>query len=153
MAAFLHWLLTTHTKRWHACRGTTGAGHLYQGPYKSFPVQSEGYFLTVCRYVERDPLAAGLVQSAEGWRWSSLRRRMSGKAKDKGILWPWPLEPSADLLTWVNTPLTDQELEAVRLSIRRGRPYGSADWQLQVALKLGCEHTLRPPGRPAKGHA
>ena len=48
----------THTQRWHAHHGTAGTGHLYQGRYKSFPVQSDEHLLTVCRYVERNALRA-----------------------------------------------------------------------------------------------
>ncbi len=151
MAEFFRWLSVTHAKRWHAHRGTTGAGHLYQGPYKSFPIETDQYFLTACRYVERNPLRAGLVQAAQEWRWSSTWRRERGDSDAKAILHPWPLEPSGDRIEWVNTPLTERELDAVRLSLQRGRPYGSPDWQQQMAAKLGCESTLRPRGRPPKG--
>ena len=37
---------------------TVGEGHLYQGRFKSFPVQGDGHFLVVCRYVERYALQA-----------------------------------------------------------------------------------------------
>ena len=54
---------------------TTGSGHLYQGRFKSFPVEDDGHFLTVCRYVERNALRAGLVDRAEDWRWASSSGR------------------------------------------------------------------------------
>jgi len=47
LSLFMKWLTLTHTKRWHSDHSTTGTGHLYQGRYKSFPVQSDEYFLTV----------------------------------------------------------------------------------------------------------
>ena len=150
MASFLRWLSVTHAKRWHAYRGTAGSGHLYQGPFKSFPVATDEYFLTACRYVERNALAAGLVRKAQDWRWSSLWRRLRGDADAKAILSPWPEEPTENWLEWVNTPLTDRELEAMQASIRRGRPFGSLQWQEEMAAKLGCEHTLRSRGRPMK---
>jgi putative transposase len=49
-----------------------GIGHLYQGRYKSFPVQSNAYYLTLMRYVECNPLRAGLVKKTEDWQWGSL---------------------------------------------------------------------------------
>ncbi len=63
----------THTHRWHAHCKSTGSGHLYQGRFKSFPVQDDAHFHTVCRYVERNALRVNLVKRAEDWRWSSLQ--------------------------------------------------------------------------------
>jgi putative transposase len=48
-----------------------GRGHLYQGTYKSFPVQDDEDLYAVCRYVERNALRANLVERAEEWRWRS----------------------------------------------------------------------------------
>src|SRR5881397_34989 len=75
LSAFTGWLTLTHTQRWHAHCHNSGSGHLYQGRFKSFPVQSDEHLLTVCRYVERNALRAGLVARAEQWPWSSLWRR------------------------------------------------------------------------------
>lgn len=49
-------------------------GHVYQQHYKSFPIQDNGHFFVVCRYVERNALRAGLVDRDEYWRWSSRWR-------------------------------------------------------------------------------
>jgi putative transposase len=75
---FLRWLTHTHTMRWHAHFHTAGSGHLDQGRFKAFPVQTDDHFYSVVRSVERNPLRAGLVSRAEEWRWSSLWRRQSG---------------------------------------------------------------------------
>src|SRR5216683_3246318 len=56
LSGFVGWLTLTHTQRWHAHRHTAGSGHLYQGRFKSFPVQADEHLLAVCRYVERKPL-------------------------------------------------------------------------------------------------
>ena len=61
LSRFMSWLTMTHTQRWHAHHRTAGTGHLYQGRFKSFSVQSAEHFLTVCRYVERNALRANLV--------------------------------------------------------------------------------------------
>ena len=74
MSRFLRWITATHTMRYHAHYHTSGEGHVYQGRFKSFPIQEDGHFLAVCRYVERNALRARLVQLAEAWRWGSLRR-------------------------------------------------------------------------------
>ena len=62
LSRFTGWLTLTHTQRWHAHRHSTGSGHLYQGRFKSFPVQDDAHFFTVCRYVERNALRANLVE-------------------------------------------------------------------------------------------
>ena len=72
LSEFMRWLTVTHTQRWHAHRHTAGTGPLYQGRFKSFPIQDDDHFLTVCRYVERNALRAKLALKAEHWRWSSL---------------------------------------------------------------------------------
>ena len=63
MSEFFRWLTVTHTQRWHAHHATSGMGHVYQGRFKSFPVESDEHLRTVLRYVERNPLRAGLVRA------------------------------------------------------------------------------------------
>ena len=75
VSAFFRRLTVTHTMRWHAHYHTGGTGHLYQGRFKSFPVQSDEHLLTVLRYVERNPVRAQLVARAEQWRWGSAWAR------------------------------------------------------------------------------
>ena len=53
LSEFMRRLTVTHTQRWHSAHGTAGTGPLYQGRFKSFPIQGDEHFLTVCRYVER----------------------------------------------------------------------------------------------------
>ena len=45
----IHWLTTSHVRRHHSRKGTIGHGHLYQGTYKSFIVDTDAYFLTVLK--------------------------------------------------------------------------------------------------------
>jgi putative transposase len=49
LSRFMDWLSLTHTQRWHAHYHNVGTGHLYQGRFKSFPVQEDDHFYTVCR--------------------------------------------------------------------------------------------------------
>jgi hypothetical protein len=87
LSQFLRWLTVTHTQRWHAHHRTAGTGHLYQGRFKSFPVQSDEHFLTVCRYVERNALRANLVgRAGVGGSGDAIRnyRRVSGVAVGLG---------------------------------------------------------------------
>ena len=76
---------------WHAYRRSTGSDHVYQGRFKSFPVEADEHFYTVARYVERNAARANLVRRAEGWRWGSLYRWLCGSADDQRLLSAWPL--------------------------------------------------------------
>jgi putative transposase len=62
------WITVTHTQYWHAYHHTAGTGPVYQGRYKSFPMQTEEHFLTVAWYVERNALRSTLVSRAEDWQ-------------------------------------------------------------------------------------
>ena len=71
LSKFMQWLTMTHAQRWHAHRHSGGRGHLYQSRFRSFAIQENGHFQSVCRYVERNALRANLVTGAQDWRWAS----------------------------------------------------------------------------------
>jgi putative transposase len=148
MSRFLRWVSGTHTMRYHAHYHTSGEGHVYQGRYRSFPIQEDEHFLTVCRYVERNALRAELVRKAQGWRWGSLWRWLQKTEPDPPLLSPWPIPRAANWVQRVNEPLTGPELARVRLSAVRGRPFGEAEWVDKIAKRHGLDSTLRPRGRP-----
>jgi putative transposase len=150
LTAFVRWLSHTHSMRWHAHYHTGGTGHIYQGRFKSFPIEADEHLLTVLRYVERNALRAGLVARAEGWRWGSLWRRTRAVGASTELLHDGPVALPADWLERVNAPQTEAELEAVRRSVGRGRPFGSETWCQGTAQALGLQKTLRPLGRPRK---
>jgi REP element-mobilizing transposase RayT len=56
LSTYAQWLTVTHVRRWHAHHHTQGTGPVYQGRFRSFPVQADGHFLSLCRYVERNAL-------------------------------------------------------------------------------------------------
>ena len=151
LSDFVRWLTLTHTQRWHAHHHSAGAGHLYQGRFKSFVIQTDEHLLTVCRYVERNALRARLVERAEGWRWSSLWRRQFGDAEARALLSNWPLPRPRDWVARVNRPERKEELEALRGSVNKGRPFGSDEWVARTVKRLGLISTIRLRGRPRKG--
>jgi len=150
LSAFVQHLTNLHVKRWKRFHQETGLGHLYQGRFKSFPIQTEDYFHCVVRYVERNPLRANLVARAEEWPWSSL-----GQASPTGPipLAMWPVPGPADRhrdqwIEWVNRPQTEAELARLRTCAVRGQPFGDDRWVKQIATRLDLVATLRPRGRP-----
>jgi len=148
LSRFIGWLTLTHTQRWHAHRRNAGTGHIYQGRFKSFPVQDDEYFLTVCRYVERNALRANLVDRAEDWRWGSLWQWNCGARAGQSSLSPWPVRRSPGWTEHVNEPETESELTALRRSVNRGCPFGDQRWSEQMIKQLGLETTVTPRGRP-----
>ena len=147
---FFRWLTHTHAMRWRVAHRTVGYGPLYQGRFKSFPVQSDGHLLTVLRYIERNPLSAGLVRRAELWRHSSLWARLHRDDPLRRLLSPWPVTRPADWTSRVNRPLSAGDLRRLRVSLKRSRPFGADDWTSRTANQLHLQHTLRPEGRPRK---
>ena len=149
VSEFFRWLTVTHTQRWHAHQHTSGTGHLYQGRFKSFPIEQDEHYLTVARYVERNPLRANLVARAEDWRFGGLARRARGGISGK-LLSRWPVPLPRLWQDHVNKPQTEAEEASIRRSIQRGTPFGSAEWVDRKVLEMGLESTIRSPGRPRK---
>lgn len=150
LGRFMQKLTITHVRNWQENRRRVGYGHLYQGRYKSFPVESDDHFYQVTRYVERNALRVNAVTTAEDWRWSSLWRRVHGKPEDRRWLSNWPLPRPRTWPQFVNEPQTEAELKAIRRSVVRGQPYGSERWVTSTAEQLGLQSTLRCRGRPRK---
>ncbi len=150
LSRWMQWLLTVHVRRHH--RRYQSSGHVWQGRFKAFPVQKDAHLLAVLRYVERNPVRAGLVDRSEDWRWSSLAPEGSARAAPPaGALTrrsPVPLPRG-----WgghVSSAETQEELEVLRNSVNRGAPFGGALWAGRTAERLGLESTMRPRGRPYK---
>jgi putative transposase len=150
LGAFMQKLTITHARNWQEHRHRVGYGHLYQGRYKSFPVESDEHFYQVVRYVERNALRAGLVRRAEDWRWGSLGRHSRDAATPPFALSDWPLSKPASWRRYVNQPQSEAELAAIRRSVKRGQPYGGERWVRATAQRLGLQSTLRARGRPLK---
>lgn len=149
LSRWMQWLMTAHVRRYHRHYGTSG--HVWQGRFKAFPIQQGEHLLTVLKYVERNPLRAGLVERAERWRWSSLAAR---RGKDRpGFLHQGPVDRGRGWVGDVNRPMTVTEEDALRKCVNRGTPFGAPYWKRITADRLGLESTLRPRGRPQKQNA
>ena len=147
LSRFLRWLSNTHVRRYHQHYHTYGQGHVYQGRFKSFPVQDDDHLLTVLRYVEANPLRAKMVSRAQDWRWSSLGGGCSPRKK-LALLSAWPVPRPRQWSTWVNQSIEPPILDALRTSATRSRPFGEPQWTAGLARRLGLQFTLNPRGRP-----
>ncbi len=143
LSRWMHWLLTTHVRRY--LRHYRSSGHIWQGRFKAFPIQDDDHLRVVLRYIERNPLRAGLVDRAEHWPWSSLSRADGPPSLDPG-----PAPRGASWVEAVNAVMSESECAAIRESIRRDRPLGSEGWVLRTAEALGLQFSLRDRGRPRR---
>ena len=150
LGLFMHHLTNKHTRQVHTSTGTVGSGHLYQGRYKSFLIDSEKYLLAVIRYVERNAVRAGLVRFCEEWQWGSAWRRVRGTAQQKKLLDASPTQLPDEYLIWINTAEAPEEVETIRRSVNKGVPYGRGPWVDTMIITYHLETTLRNAGRPKK---
>ena len=148
LSRWMQRVLTAQVRRYHEHYHTLGEGHLWQGRFKAFPIQTDEHLLTVVRYVERNPVRAGLAERAERWKWSSAPGRRDGTA----AVWmdPGPVAWPKDWELWVNAEEGQEELESLRKCVVRGRPWGGENWVARIVRQLGLEHSVRPRGRPKK---
>ncbi len=151
ISKFMKWLAGTHTQRWHAMHKTAGAGHIYQGRYKSFLVDKDTYLLQLLRYIERNPLRGHLVRKAEKWRWSSLWVRIYGSTEQQKILSPLPIDLPKNYIFWINKKEPDEIIGVIKRSIKRNSPLGGKQWTRKIVKIFKLQSTFRREGRPKNG--
>lgn len=146
LSKLMHWFQGTHANNWAGAHRARGRGYVYQGRFKSVPVQTSHSLFRVCRYVERNALRKNLVSAAEDWSWGSLHARCNNCYPIP--LAEWPIPPPSNWIELVNTPHTEAELADLRRCVERDQPIGDPDWARAIAPFVGM--TLRPIGRPKK---
>jgi len=146
LSRWMHWLMTCHVRRYH--EHYQSSGHVWQGRFKAFPVQHDLHFLRVLRYVERNPVRAGLVERADQWRWSSLHAQAHRQVAQ--LLSPGPVPRPGNWLDLVNHSEPPADIARLRTCVNRGCPFGSSSWTAQMAAQLGLESTLHASGRPPR---
>ncbi|HEY4233979.1 MAG TPA: transposase [Lacipirellulaceae bacterium] len=148
-------LLISHTQRYHKHHGS--GGHVWQGRFKSPVIQNDEHLLTVLRYIEANPLRAGIVENAADCHWSSYAVHGLGAVDqlvDRLSTYE-ELSPSAKTRQrkWavkVHQPLAEAMLARLRLSTTSGLPLGEKAWVARLAKRLDLDLTIRPRGRPRK---
>jgi len=122
-------------------------GHLWQERFHSFAMD-EAYLYHAVRYVELNPVRAGLVKRVGDWRWSSARARLTGKTD--ALLAPAPpLAQFGDWQAYLRGGMEEETLARLRTNSRTGRPLGSAKFVTKLERKTG--RTLTPRKRGPKG--
>jgi len=126
------------------------SGHLWQGRFYSC-VLDEGHLGSAVRYVERNPVRAGIVDRAEDYPWSSARAHVCGRLDfvlDDGLPLAGLIE---DWSQWLSANDTSCELEAIRTATAKHLALGSDEFILRLEAELG--RPLRPGKRGPKEKA
>ena len=132
-------------------------GTLWEGRFKSALVDSERYVLACYRYIELNPVRAGMVMSANDYRWSSYCRNTHGL--DDPRISPHPAYIALGLTEGerlqayqrlFDTGLSDVDTDALRLATSQQKTWGSERFRLQIEALANREVLVRPRGRPKK---
>ena len=120
-------------------------GHLWQERFHSFPMD-EKYLLAAVRYVELNPVRAGLVQRAEDWPWSSASPHLAGV--DDTLVHVAPmLERIACWQSYLEAVESTKRMDAMRLHTRTGRPLGGESFIGVAERIVGRAVRVGRPGR------
>jgi putative transposase len=131
-------------------------GSLWEGRYKSSPIQAETYLLTCMRYIELNPVRAGMVQDPSQYRWTSYRHNGLGQADPR--IAPHPLylaldpehaDRQAAYRALFRSELDEAALSDIRLALSQGQPLGHDRFGDRICAAAGIRRTGRRPGRPA----
>jgi putative transposase len=133
-------------------------GTLWEGRYKSSPIQREDHLLACCRYVELNPVRAGIVDMPGKYRWSSYRQKVGLEC---GLPWvemdfwtPRPGGISEEIQRkygeWMEQPIPHGEWDLIRQAVQRGQLTGTARFVEEIAERVGRRIELRGRGRPRK---
>ena len=143
LSAFMKWITATHSHRWHTAHKTVGIGHVYQGRYKSFPVQSNDYYLTLLRYVESNPRRTKAAARSRDWVWSSLAIRTKAETGKPIVLSDGPVPLPRNWPARVDG-ISVEEVQTLDICLHRGRPFGEDKWvkktARQLSLQIGRAH-------------
>lgn len=133
--------------------GRTGA--LWQGRFKSSLVETERYLLNVMRYIELNPVRAGIVERAENYRWSSVHKHLGFSSEP--MLTPHliylglgkdPDDRAACWRNWLSQGTTADELAMIRSHAVQECVLGGGEFVDMVTKQMGRPAGYRPRGRP-----
>jgi putative transposase len=133
------------------------SGTLFEGRFKSSLVDSERYLLTCMRYIELNPVRAGMVDNPGDYRWSSYRHHVG----ESDMAWLSEPQEYRHLATsseacalayrkLFEQPLVTYDIEAIRTHLNKDCALGSSKFQDEIEAALGRRAKIAPQGRPKK---
>jgi len=133
------------------------SGSLWEGRYKISPIDTDAYLLACCRYVEMNPVKAGLVPAPDLYRWSSYVDKISDR-------WVWldkdpcfaaladtPAMCVEGYRSFVCSPTPEHERMLIQKAIQRNQLTGSGRFVDEIERRLGVRIEFRGMGRPRRG--
>ena len=133
------------------------SGTLWEGRYKSSPISTNDYLLNCCRYVELNPVRAGIVAVPEGYRWSSYGAKIGITNQDLLDFDPHYLglastekKRQENYRDFVLGTISEEETEQIRRAVQRGQLTGTDKFVEEIAAKVGRRIEFRGQGRPRK---
>jgi putative transposase len=90
------------------------------------------------------------VKAVDEWKFSSLYRRMHGSTQQKKLLHTKGMSLPRDYMSFVQTPLTQEEIDATRNAVNKSVPYGKDNWRDAMVDRFKLQATIRGKGRPKK---
>lgn len=132
-------------------------GTLWEGRYKSSPIQTDEYLLACCRYIELNPVRAEIVKNPEDYPWSSYRHKVGVETLEwidtdpsYAGMGSTKHEREERYQEWVSTSIPQKEWEIIRQAVQRGQLTGSKQFVEGVAQTTGKWVAFRGQGRPKK---
>lgn len=133
------------------------SGTLWEGRFKSSPISTDDYLLACCRYIELNPVRAGIARGPEEYQWSSYRAKVGLTTQ------PWlDFDPcylslastakkrQKEYRSFVEETIAAGEMTQIRNAIQRGQLTGNDAFIEEIEAKLGKRIEFRGPGRPRK---
>ncbi len=132
-------------------------GTLWDSRYKSSLLQADAYLLTCQRYIELNPVRAGMVDEPAHYRWSSYRSNALGQADP--LLTPHTLYLSLDAKqdrretsyrALFANEIDVAQITDIRMALRQSQPLGNSGFADTIELATGERHEVKPRGRPRR---
>jgi putative transposase len=129
-------------------------GSLWEGRYKVSPIETDSYLLACCRYVELNPVKAGMVESPEDYRWSSYRSKVEGVQQWLDIdpcyqaLATSLLKCGEAYRSFVKSPSSSSVEKVIQQAIQRNQLTGSNRFVDEIEQRIGVRVEFRNMGRP-----
>ena len=134
------------------------SGSLWEGRYKSSPIETDQYLLACCRYVELNPVRAGMVDTPDNYPWSSYLAKVGGHRQnwlDKDPCYVGLGDTDAirqqRYRAWVESGVTESEITLIRHAVQRGQLTGSDRFITETEAMLQRRIGSHGRGRPRKG--
>ena len=130
-------------------------GSLWEGRYKSSAVQAETYLFSCMRYIELNPVRAGMVTDPAHYRWSSYRHNGLGQADDRLVAHPLYQslgldadERRASYRALFRAELDDDAISDIRLALTQSQPLGDDRFAERICARVGVRRANAKRGRP-----